>query len=281
MMSENKEKRMIGNTGYEVRQAFFIGGKEMLLAENQNAEDGMMYMVCQFIDNGLIAEYSQGIKSDGYLEAARDFTGRINAEIEKIQAERDARGLPADLFTAGDCYPHDYAESIENKVVAIKSSVLSPEYRRGDVQLVYAVRGNGVAANPRGNAVYCYHLNTGEHTRFERYEVQGVVRELPGWAKASLARIQDEMDKPAETKEFAGNYEIIERMEVGQRVFALGHCERAANPYGTWQGRKNSANSFDMGHYFNDRDAAKTDMHDRAAREQARLDAKKRSDGAR
>jgi hypothetical protein len=280
-MDENKEKRMIGNMGYEVRQAFRVSGKEILLAENQNAEDGMMYMVCQFIDNGLIAEYSHGIKSDDYLETVQDFTGRISVEIEKIQSERDAHGLPAELFTAEDCYPHNYAESIEGKVVAIKSSVLSPEYRRGDVQLVYAVRGNGVAANPRGNAVYCYQLNDGKHTRFERYDVQGVVKELPDWAKESLARIQAQIDKPAETKEFAGNYEIIERMEVGQKVYALGFCERAVQPYGTWQGYKRSAGNFDYGHYFNDHDEAKTDMHKRAGEEQKRLDAKKRSDEAR
>ena len=272
---------MIGNTGYEVRQAFQVSGKEILLAENQTAEDGMMYMVCQYIDNGLIAEFSQGIKCDDYLEAVQDFTGRINAEVEKIRAERDAQGLPAELFTAEVCYPHNYAESIEGKVVAIKASVLSPEYRRGDCQLVYAVRGNGVAANPRGNAVYCYQLNDGQHTRFERYDVLGIVKELPNWAKESLARIQAEMDKPAETKEFAGNYEIVERIEVGQKMFVMGYCERAAQPYGTWQGYKRSAGNFDYGHYFDDYDTAKTDMHKRAGEEQKRLDAKKRSDGAR
>jgi hypothetical protein len=104
------------------------------------------------------------------------------------------------------------------------------------------------------------------------------------WAKERLALIQAEMDKPAETKEFkefAGNYEIIDRIEVGQKVYILGFCERAAQPYGTWQGYKRSAGNFDYGHYFNDRDEAKTDMHKRAGEEQRRLDVKKRSDGAR
>lgn len=280
-MNENQEKRMISNAGYEVRQAFQINGKEILLAENQKAENGMMYMVCGYIDNGIIAQYSQGIQCDDYLEALQDFTERINKEAATVKAERDALNLPGKLFTAEDCHPHNYAESIEGKVVAIKSEVLSPEYRRGDVQLVYAVRGNGVNADPRGNAVYCYHLNDGKHTRFERYEVLGVVKELPDWAKESLARIQAEMDKPADTKEFAGNYEIIERMEVGQKVFALGRCERAANPYGTWQGRVNSANNFDWGHYFDDYETAKTDLHDRAAKEQERMDSKKRDDKGR
>jgi hypothetical protein len=280
-MSENKEKRMISDSGYEVRQAFRIGGKEVLLGERRNDDGNMNYIVCDYKEQGIFAEYSNALGDDDYLEAVTEFTGRIGAEAERIKAERNARGLPRDLFTAEHCDRNDYAQSIEGKVVAIRTEVFSPEYQSGDNQLVYVVRGNGAIANPRGNAVYCYHLNTGEHTRFERYDVQGVVKELPDWAKESLARIQAQMDKPAETKEFAGNYEIIERMEVGQKVYALGFCERAVNPYGTWEGRKNSAGNFDYGHYFNDHDTAKTDMHDRAAKEQVRLDAKKRSDGAR
>jgi hypothetical protein len=278
----DKEKRMISDSGYEVRQSFRIGGKEILLGERRGDDGNMNYIVCDYKEQGIFGEYSHGLGDDNYLEAVKEFTGRITAEAERIQAERDTRGLPADLFTAEHCRPNDYYQSIEGKVVAIKAEVFSPEYQSGDNQLVYVVRGNGAAANPRGNAVYCYHLNTGEHTRFERYEVQGEVRELPGWAKESLARIQAQMDKPAAAKEYAGNYEIIERMEVGQKVFALGRCERAVNPYGTWQGRKNSANSFDAGHYFNDYESAKTDLHDRAAKEQERIDRpKRREEGAR
>jgi hypothetical protein len=275
--------RMVSDTGYEVKQSMRIGGKEVLLAENPKAEDGMIYLISNYREQGIIVEYYQVIKCDDYLEAVQDFTGRINAEVESIRVEKDALNLPAALFTAEHCYPHSYKESIEGKVVAIRADVFSPEYRRGDMQLIYVTGGHGAKANASGRAVYCYHLNTGEHTRFERHEVLGEIKPecMPDWAKDSLARIQVEMDKPAATKEFAGNYEIIERMEVGQKVFALGHCDRAANPYGTWQGRVNSANSFDMGHYFNDYDTAKTDLQDRAAKEQERMEGKKRTDGAR
>ena len=168
-MDENKEKRMIGDTGYEVRQSLKIGGNEILLAENLNAEDGQFYLVCNYSENGVICEYKLGMTSDDYLEIMGEFTERVKAEVDKIQAARDALNLPADLFTATDCHPRNYAESIEGQVVVIKSAVFSPEYRRGDMQLVYAVNGNGAGANPRGNAVYCYQLNDGSHTRFERY----------------------------------------------------------------------------------------------------------------
>ena len=281
-MDQNKEKRMISDSGYEVCQAFRIGGKEILLGERRNDDGKMNYIVCDYREQGIFAEYSNGLGDDDYLEAVQEFTGRISGEAERIKSDRGARGLPRDIFTAEHCYRNDYAQSIEGKVVAIKAGVFSPEYQSGDNQLVYVVRGNGAIANPRGNAVFCYHLNTGEHTRFERYDIQGVVRKLPEWAKESLARIQAEMDKPVDAKEYAGKYEIVERMEVGQKVFALGHCEKAAQPYGTWQGHKTSKNSFDMGHYFNDYQAAKTDLHDRAAKEQERIDRpKRREEGAR
>jgi hypothetical protein len=281
MRDSKTEKRMIEGTGYTVKETFWINGKELLLAENLSAEDGMMYMVCQYIDYGFIAEYSQAVKCDDYLEALQDFSERIGTETAAIKAERDALNLPATLFTAADCYPHSYSESIAGKVVAIKPEVFSPEFRRGDVQLVYAVHGFGVNADSRGSAIFCHHLNDGKHARFERHEVLGVVKELPDWAIESLARIQSEMDKPLSEKEYAGNYEITERIEVGSKVIALGYCEKAADPYGTWLGRKSSRNNFDFGHYFGDYEAAKTDLHDRAAKEQERMDSKKLGDKAR
>jgi hypothetical protein len=280
-MKMETEQRMISGTGYAVKQSFLFGGKEIMLAENQHAEDGQFYLVCDYAKFDIISEYSR-IQTDGdFLEAVREFTERIGTEATAIRAETEARALPGELFAAGDCHPHDYGESIKGEVVVIKPSAFSPEYRRGEYQLVYVAGGNGTFANPRGNAVYCYHLNTGAHTRFERFNVLGIIKELPGWAKESLARIQSEMEKPAEEKEFAGSYEIIERIEVGQKLFVMVHCEKAPNPYGTWQGYKNSKGDFDWGHYFNSRETAKTDMHDRAAKEQERLEKPKRDDKGR
>lgn len=279
-MDEKKEKRMISDTGYEVRQAFRINGKEVLLAENMKAENNMFYLVCDYKDHGVIAEYSPGVASDDYLEALQEFTDHIGKEAAALQVERDVLNLPADLFTAEHCFPHDYGESIDGKVIAIRADVFSPEYRRGDYQIVLVDGGNGSKANPSGHAVYCYHLNNGNHTRFERHDVLGVIRPeaVPDWAKDGLARVEAERGKPAEEKEFAGKYEIIDRIEAGQKVFALGYNEKAANPYGTWQGYKNSRGNFDWGHYFDTHEAAKADLHDRAAKEQHRLDNHKRSD---
>ena len=106
--------------------------------------------------------------------------------------------MPPDIFTAEHCYPNDYGQSIDGKIVAIRSEVLRPEYRRGNVQLVLVSGGNGARGNPNGRAVYCYHLNNGEHTRFEWHDIQGEVRPefLPAWAKEKAAEIQAEKAAP-------------------------------------------------------------------------------------
>lgn len=111
----------------------------------------------------------------------------------------------------------------------------------------------------------------------------GVVRPeaMPDWAKESLARLQGEKEKPLPEKQYAGKYEIIEQIGVGQKVFVLGRNPNAVEPYGTWQGYKNSSRGFDLGHYFSTRENAKADLHVRAGQEQKHLDCRKRNDGAR
>ena len=47
-MSEQQKKRMVSDTGYEVRQSMQIGGMEILLAENMKAEDGQIYFANRF-----------------------------------------------------------------------------------------------------------------------------------------------------------------------------------------------------------------------------------------
>jgi len=274
---KDNEKRMVGGTGFEVKLAFPVNGKEIIIAENMRAEDGLFYRIYQYEDHGVLSEYSRGKGSDDYLEILREFTARIDKEVSAIRSERDALNLPCELFLSNRCYPHSYSESLEGKVVAIKAEVFSPEYRCGDNQLVYVTGGHGAQADSRGSAVFCYHLNNGRHTRFERQDVLGVVKELPEWAKESLARIQGDMDKPTGRKDYAGSYLITERIEAGQKVFVLGYNEKAVAPYGTWQGYADRRGNFNHGHYYSSYEEAKTDLGERAANEQERLSSKQRN----
>ncbi len=236
-------------------------------------------------ERGFLAEYSAAVTSDDYLEAVREFCERIASEAQAVRAEQDKLNVPfTAIITKDQCHPHDYGQDLVDKVVAIKAGVLNPEYRRGDFQLIYVTGGNGARADARGSAVFCRQLNSGETTRFERRDVLGIVNSeyLPHWAKVKCEAFRNEEKTPPKSKEFAGRYEITERIEVGQKVFALGHNKDAAQPYGTWQGRKDVKDSFDLGHYFSDYDAAKDDLRDRAAKEQQRIERpKRREDGVR
>ena len=47
-------KRMVGETGYEVKHAIHIGDKEILLAEDKNAENGVHWFVGDYSNNDII-----------------------------------------------------------------------------------------------------------------------------------------------------------------------------------------------------------------------------------
>ena len=195
-LEAEQRKRMVSDTGYEVKHAIHIGDKEIRFAINENAKDGMHYFVGDFTENELFGEYSNCQVSDEFLEAIKEFTGRVSKQIEGMLEEVRQNGLPSELFTAEHCYPNDYKQSIDGKIVAIRADVFRPEYRRGYVQLVLVDGGSGARAEPMGRSVYGYHLNDGKYARFYRSDVQGEPKRLPEWAKAKATAIQAEKNTP-------------------------------------------------------------------------------------
>ena len=195
--------RMVGETNYAVKNAIHVGDKEIVFAEDKNAENGMCFFVGDYTSNDIIGEYVDCQIGDDFLEIMQEFTDRVSKQIEKTRDEIKEIGLPHELFTAEHCFPNDYKQSIEGKVVAIKANVFRAEYRRGDAQLVLVNHGNGAKENPRGNAVYCQHLNTGKSTRFERYDVLGEVKPecMPDWAVKKLTVLQAEKSTGQPQKE--------------------------------------------------------------------------------
>lgn len=192
-MSEQNEKRMVADTGYEVKYAIPIGDREILIAENMNEPDGLFYMKAEYSDNGIIGQYDRCIYSSSYIAIIEELTASLYRQTTALRNEI-ANYDPAPI-TAAQCHPNDYGQSIEGKVVAIKASALRPEYRRGDVQLVYVTGGNGAKANARGSAVYCCHLSDGKHTRYERRDVQGEIMVLPDWATERLEAVKAQIDR--------------------------------------------------------------------------------------
>ena len=75
-------------------------------------------------------------------------------------------------------------KSIVGKVVVINAEPKRYEYQHAAYQLVLAEGGNG-ATGGRGQAVFGTCLATGEHSRWERYDVLGEIKpeRMPQWAK--------------------------------------------------------------------------------------------------
>jgi hypothetical protein len=267
-MSDDNEKRMIADTGYEVKQAIHLGDREILLAENMNEPEGSFYMKAEYTNNGLIGQYDHIIYSSTYLAIMEEFVGSVARQITSLRNEI-INYAPMPII-ADKCYPHDYGEDLNGKVVAIKADVLRPEYRRADMQMVLVDGGSGARGDARGSAVFCQRLCDGKHTRFERYDVLGVIKELPDWAQERLAAIQAEREvnrqpKPAAPETVAG-YTVTERVQVGEKLFVLGENPGAVSPFATWR-HTDGREGYDVGHYFQSREKAMADLHRRAEKE--------------
>ncbi|NLB82151.1 MAG: hypothetical protein GX800_11220 [Clostridiaceae bacterium] len=186
----DKEKRVAGD--YTIIEAIHIGNKEIVIGENMQAKDGHCYMVADYTYNELFERYDNCMISNSYIEIAELFVQRLTQQVEQVNAEQDKMNIPFEVITSDMCYPNIYNESIEGKVVAIKANVLRPEHRHAASQIVYVTGGNGSRANARGNAVFCNYVYSGEHTRFERYDVQGVLKpeHYPKWVAEKLKLLE-------------------------------------------------------------------------------------------
>lgn len=189
------DKRFISDTGYAVARSEWVGGKKFLLAENPQADTAERYMVATYEQKAFLGQYSDCVVGDEYDDAAQEFEKRVNTAREEIESELNERGLPVDLFTAEHCIPHSYEQDINKKVVAIKAECLAPEYRRGSEQLMYVTGGFGASRNSRGTAVFCVQLSDGKKARYERYQVLGIVKDLPDWAKQRLDAVKKEIKR--------------------------------------------------------------------------------------
>ena len=71
--------------------------------------------------------------------------------------------------------------------------------------MLFRSGGNGAKGNPHGRACFCKNLYTGKESRFERYEVEGIVKPecMPECAKERLAEIhkQIQAEKKAQRRE--------------------------------------------------------------------------------
>jgi len=198
LSKEPEEKRMAGD--YKIIQFIRIGDREIVMGENQKADNGKQYMVSYCRTNELFRSYYEAVCSDDYAEIVGEFGKRIAEMSEKVRNEIDKIEVDITPITAEDCFPLNYKDDINNKVIAINADVMRPEYKRADRQLCLVVGGFGASSNSRGSAVFCTNLYTGKTTRWERSDVLGVVKPecLPVWAKQRETEVRANKGIPKE-----------------------------------------------------------------------------------
>ena len=197
----SEEKRMIGS--YEVEHSIHLGDKEVILGVDKKEQYPFMVCYCTY-DNPLGVPWAaEAVGTDDYLEAMQVFLDRVQAQVELVRAEQEQFKFDLKPFTIDDCIPDNKSGSIGGKVVVINAEVNRYEYRHSAYQLVLADGGNG-ATGGRGQAVFGTCLATGEHRRWERYDVLGEIKPecTPQWAKEALAKIKaQEKEKKSKNRE--------------------------------------------------------------------------------
>lgn len=178
------KKRMAGN--YEIINAIHIGDKEIVLGVDMNNADGHYYYVADCERNEIFALFNNAVIGDNFIEIAEVYSDRLKEQIEKVKAEN--KDYPDSIITADMC--ESIADKdLEGEIIVIKADVLRPEYRAEAHQIVRCTGGFGSHPNARGNAVFCDYLTNGKSTRFERYDVLGILKKehYPKWLKKRLS----------------------------------------------------------------------------------------------
>ena len=106
----------------------------------------------------------------------------LNREREKIMDEKP-------FYDEADCTHTGYDMSIAGKVVVLKLSVLPDNLRSGINQLCLCTGGN---PNPIGRSVFTVSLADGEHVRWNRSDILGLLKPelFPDRARLQLSQIR-------------------------------------------------------------------------------------------
>jgi hypothetical protein len=190
-------KRVI--EGYEEKLCIPFGGRETVLAENQEKEQS--YLVCSIKwDNPLgMEERYDGVVTDDYVEAMREFVGRVDKLGLEIETAREAAGLPLQPLGSGYCLPDIQNADWKGHVVIISPEHIAPEYRSAEHQLILCTGGYGANHAARGQAVFAQELFSGKKMRYERFQVAGIAdpARMPEWAITKLAELTGQQERDA------------------------------------------------------------------------------------
>ena len=198
MNRDSPEKRMAGD--YEIIFAVHIGDREVVVGEKLGNGNGDKYMCSLGESNGFFELHSEVIASDHYPEIMELFGQRISEQAHKVCMELNKpriQGIPNTALTAKDCTVISYMDDLNDKVIVIKPEVLRREYQVATHQVKLCTGGFGASPNSRGSAVYCTDLYSGEHSRFERRDVLGIMKpdQMPKWVQHHLEALKQKEKK--------------------------------------------------------------------------------------
>ena len=193
MNRDSPEKRMAGD--YEIIFAVHIGDREVVVGEKPGNGNGDKYMCSLGESNGFFELHSEVIASDHYPEIMELFGQRISEQAHKVCMELSKpriQGIPNTALTAKDCTVISHMDDLNDKVIVIKPEVLRREYQVATHQVKLCTGGFGASPNSRGSAVYCTDLYSGEHSRFERRDVLGIMNpdQMPKWVQHHLEALK-------------------------------------------------------------------------------------------
>ena len=199
MNAENNESMKCGN--YAITQELCIGDKTVVFGEKPDGYESNRYLCAYHQMILFYASYIE-IETGSYLDMMDVFTTRVKGQIENARETLKQINVPLEVITPEMCYPHDLSQDLNGKVIAIKPEVLRPECQHAVSQLGYVTGGFGASRNARGSAVFLKKLYGMEDTRFERSDIQGVVKPecLPEWAKQNLEQIKQRQKKEKNRK---------------------------------------------------------------------------------
>ena len=112
------------------------------------------------------------------------------------------------LFTQEDCLQTGFDMSINGKVVILKASTLSEEFREAKHQMYFCTGGFGSNSNPSGRSVFAVSLADGEQVRWNRSDILGIAKPeiLSDHARLQLSQVRPSgaLDLKSHEPEYSG-----------------------------------------------------------------------------
>jgi len=202
---------------YEIIHAIQVGNREVVLGIDENNPAGLYYM-CGFLYTNpnfdsfvhvtgeeyfeILKMYppvvEQKIAGADYLEIFHIFLDRVKYQLSLVHSELNRIDVPFGEIFPDQCMAIDRDTELSNRIVAVRTTSLPPEYRYDIYQLVLVTGGMAAAANPEpGTKLLCRSLYSGLAVLWDREDLLGEVRfeSLPIWAREQYIELKQEAYK--------------------------------------------------------------------------------------